>query len=891
VHSRTAGRLRLGAALVALTAGLAATAPAALAVAPTETVYGVVDNAGVETLATLSTTSGTVTTVGPIVGLTATTEKIVSMDFRPATGQLYVLTSDDEVNVISNLNTTPTATPLSLTGVALTLAGAADIDFNPVPDALRIVGAAGENIPLATGVVAKDTNLSGDAAGAVGAAYTNATAGPQQTTLYDTDSAGEELVTQGGLGGVPSPNGGVTTSVGAYPITTTTLADGGLDISANSGRAIALRTVVLGGGRALTDIDLSDASTTVGVTSSDATLHAIAVQPAAAAMSFTAAAGSVGEAGATVTLTVRRVGNINATPSFNYTVAPGTATAPDFGTATPAGPIAFLAGETTKTITIPIVDDELDEPSEAFTVTLNTNTGGSFGAPTVQTVTIFDDDDAPIVPPAVGEPETAYAVDGAKNLLTFSTAAPATVTTVGAITGVDGAIAGIDIQPSTGRLFAVSATSKVYTINKTTAAATQVGTAAFTPTADGTSFGIDFNPVPNAIRFLSSGGAASQSLRLSPATGATLGTDTAPAGTTAGAAYTNSVNGANQTTLYVVDSAADTVKRIGGLGGVPSPNGGTVTSIGSLGVTTDGDVGFDISGSTNTAYASLQTVDGQATFHRIDLVTGAATAGAPIGNGSVNVVDLAIDAQPPSVQLAAAAVSVREGTATATVTVNRTGNTDGVSNVTVSTNTTGTATAGTDFTAVSAQAVAFAAGETSKAVTIAIADDASVEDSETIGVTLALAATAPGASLAAPNAATVTIFDNDPVTVTNNVPVPVPVNVEVKANQVLLISAPSSVRRAALAKGLKLTASCAETCAISYTLRLGNTRLGTAKVSRTGRGIATITLRLTKAGKAALTKAFRSRRVRSRTVRLVGTATDSDGGAPATATARITVTR
>jgi len=60
--------------------------------------------------------------------------------------------------------------------------------------------------------------------------------------------------------------------------------------------------------------------------------------------------------------------------------------------ATAAGTLRFAAGESSKTITIPLVNDKLVEDAETFTVTLSDATGTPLGAPQVATVIIFDDD-------------------------------------------------------------------------------------------------------------------------------------------------------------------------------------------------------------------------------------------------------------------------------------------------------------------------------------------------------------------------------------------------------------------------------------------------------------------------------------------------------------------
>jgi Domain of unknown function (DUF4394) len=68
------------------------------------------------------------------------------------------------------------------------------------------------------------------------------------------------------------------------------------------------------------------------------------------------------------------------------------------------------------------------------------------------------------------ESEKVYAVTETGNmLLSFQSDAPGTVNTIGPI-GVPGGetVLGIDAQPATGRLFAITSASKVYTVDKAT---------------------------------------------------------------------------------------------------------------------------------------------------------------------------------------------------------------------------------------------------------------------------------------------------------------------------------------------------------------------------------------------------------------------------------------
>lgn len=125
---------------------------------------------------------------------------------------------------------------------------------------------------------------------------------------------------------------------------------------------------------------------------------------------------------------------------------------------------------------------------------------------------------------------------------------------------------------------------------------------------------------------------AEQNRRINPSFASTPGVDTAltPAGTVAGAAYANNVDGAATTVLYDIDAATDQLMRQGS----PSPNDGTLIAVGPLGVDTSADVAFDVSPLDNTAFAAL-TVGGVSGLYTIDLATGAAISLGPIGTGAV----------------------------------------------------------------------------------------------------------------------------------------------------------------------------------------------------------------------------------------------------------------
>lgn len=271
--------------------------------------------------------------------------------------------------------------------------------------------------------------------------------------------------------------------------------------------------------------------------------------------------------------------------------------------------------------------------SQLYSIDLSTGAarllGSVTGSPTVTDITSRP----PRSPRVVGLSST-------NRLVTFAPGAPDTLLTNVAITGLQSGetIVGIDFRPSTGDLYGVGSTSRLYRLNATTGAATVVGTTAFAPTISGNFFGADFNPVADRLRLISD---ADQSLRINPATGTVAGSDTAltyaPGDTNAGfnpnitaAAYTGNIAGSTATTLYGIDSLRNALVIQGSPNGTPnSPNTGLLTTVAPISVffspipvDPDDNIGFDISvyggaiisfnqvGSTTTAIGSLNLATG-----------------------------------------------------------------------------------------------------------------------------------------------------------------------------------------------------------------------------------------------------------------------------------------
>ncbi len=244
----------------------------------------------------------------------------------------------------------------------------------------------------------------------------------------------------------------------------------------------------------------------------------------------------------------------------------------------------------------------------------------------------------------ISQAQTIYTVSGT-NFNTFdATSTSAAFATVG-ITGLmaGDVVIGLDRRPANGALVLVvdgTASDRLYTLNPTTGVATLLSTLAADP-ADttapfagftGTSFGTDFNPVPDRLRVTSD---AAQNLRINVDTGLVT-TDLPLNGATAsiqGSAYTNSFAGTTTTTLYGINGTTDSVYTQN------PPNDGTLVLLGALGVDTANTIGFDIltnngAAVANTAYAGL-FVGGFTNLYTINLTTGAATLVGRLGSGAV----------------------------------------------------------------------------------------------------------------------------------------------------------------------------------------------------------------------------------------------------------------
>jgi hypothetical protein len=210
------------------------------------------------------TNPGLAETVGTFGGVA---ERIDGIDFRPSDGRLYgyAQTSNRIVTIdLNNAFTTLVSTPTTASSVRNV-----GIDFNPVPDRLRLVNPPDQNLRI--NVATGDTLVDGALAYAAGdpnfganpvineVAYTNSDTNPATgTALYYIDSALDILAT------TTNPNGGALNTVGSLGINAGELT--GFDIYSDGlGGNTAYAILTSAGVHSLYRVNLgTGAATTVG---------------------------------------------------------------------------------------------------------------------------------------------------------------------------------------------------------------------------------------------------------------------------------------------------------------------------------------------------------------------------------------------------------------------------------------------------------------------------------------------------------------------------------------------------------------------------------------------------------------------------------------------------
>jgi hypothetical protein len=730
--------------------------------------------------------SVTPNTLGPQLAITglAMNDAIIAIDRDPSSGLLYGLGKQsrmyriDEASGAAIQEGSVFNAPLTSQNVV------ADMDFDPRFNGVaRIITDTDQNLTwiAGSGQAFADTTIAwaaphpADNPNAIALAFSNNFPQGQSPTAFVYDVGDDQFAMLGGPGASPSPAAGKLTPIGAAGAISAVTTVGGLDSAPDGTMFALLRSDPNGAGgpdplatRLFTFDTTTGQPTPVGGSFSAAlignganTMIDVATAPVTNNVSFSAAGYAAGESSRTVTVTVTRSQSLGAA-FVTFATSDATALAGRDYKAE-GGTLSFLNGQTSKTVDVKIRSDVVDEAAETFNLTLSNPVGGraAIAGPASVAIAIEDDDSGP---PASS---TLTALTTTNGLVTFDSANPTVVSAALAVTGLAAGdeLVAIDRRPATGQLYAMGKESRLYTIDESTGAATQVGSGQFAPSLAGSSWGFDFDPVADRIR--TSPNLSGQNLRIDPTSGEAIAESPYvydAADPHAGAApnlvalaYANNVPGASETTLFGYDYQQDTLLRIGSPGGAPAPaSSGATFTIGASGLSagTSINVGMDV-GPDGTGWALMRDFSDTTRLNTVNFESGVLNLVGDVGNGDPIYRDVTAPAVTNVMRLGADSLSATEsGPATVTVTRSQA---LGAASVDYTTSD-GSATAGSDYTA-TAGTLTFAAGEASKDIAVPVASDNSTEGGpETFTVALANARGGV-ASLGAPAAATVTIAD------------------------------------------------------------------------------------------------------------------------------------
>jgi Calx-beta domain-containing protein len=446
-------------------------------------------------------------------------------------------------------------------------------------------------------------------------------------------------------------------------------------------------------------------------------------------LKFSAATYTVSEATASATITVTRSGGTASGVTVDYTVSNGTAAA-GLDYTFIEGTLTFGAGITSKTFTVPILPDTLDEANETVILTLSNPTGGAtLGTPNPSTLTITDNDVAGTLKLSAATYSVGEAGGSATITVTRSGGAASGVR-VHYATGDGTATAGSDYLSASGTLlFAAGETTKIFTV-----------------------------PILNDG--LGEGNETVNLTLSDPIGGATLTTPNAAVLTIVDDEVVLQFSAATYAIVENTANATLTVVRSGPTAAAVSVNysmsDGSATA-GSDYKTVSGTLSFAAGVTSKTFVVPVLTDTIDEENETVNLALSGPTGGALLGPRSTAVLTITDNDSGGALKFSAATYTVSEASASATVTVTRSGGT--ASGVTVNYATSnGTASMGSDYTA-AAGILSFAAGVTSKTFTVPILPDTMDEPNET--VILTLSNPTGGATLGTPNPATLTITDND----------------------------------------------------------------------------------------------------------------------------------
>ncbi|MEM7323774.1 MAG: Calx-beta domain-containing protein, partial [Actinomycetota bacterium] len=433
---------------------------------------------------------------------------------------------------------------------------------------------------------------------------------------------------------------------------------------------------------------------------------------------------------------------VNATISLDFsslnavtvdlTTVDGTATAGDDYVAQSATTVTIPAGQTSVTVPIGIVGDDLFEPTETFTLNLTNPTNAFIGTGTA-TVTILDDEP---VPPAVSvgdasttETDTASTVDVTVSLDNTS-ADPVTVL----LSTADGtAVAGADYVAASGQLVTIPSNTASVTVSLGI-----VGDDVFEPTE---TFTVSLSAPTNATIGDGSGTITINDDEDPPPNISVADTSTTETDGPSTVDVTVSLDATSTSPVTVLLSTSD----------------GTAVAPGDYTAVTDQLVTIPAGSTSVVVPLAITGDDVYEQTETFSVILSGPTNGM-ISDGVATIGILDDEPVPPGVSIADASVTETDSATTVDLTITLDSPSTSVATVLVST-ADGTAVAPDDYTQIAGLLVTIPANTTSVTVPVTIAGDTAFEQTEDFTVNLS----SPSNAIIGDGSATVTITDNDPI--------------------------------------------------------------------------------------------------------------------------------
>jgi uncharacterized protein DUF4394/Calx-beta domain-containing protein len=463
-------------------------------------------------------------------------------------------------------------------------------------------------------------------------------------------------------------------------------------------------------------------------------------------------------------------------------------------------------------------------------------------------------------------------------LVRFDSSSPGTIIARMPVTGlmVGETLAGIDQRPATGEIVALTSLNRVMRLDPQDGAMSNPGAMGGTFAAT-VSAGWDFNPAADRLRAVN---AANDNARFNPVTFTYVQDDTDLAyiatdpnvgvdpNVVASAYDRNDNDGATATNLFAIDSTLNILVRQGAIDGNAvdvagggSPNGGVLTTLGSLGFDPDNSVAFDIAtpavGGASVGYLATHTqgAPNSSQLRTINL-PGTAPVGATTSLGTIDAATVASMTvlQGGSVRVDGPSTRVSEAVAQAVVHLERIGETLAPIQLTYET-ADRSALSGLDYVATDG-ILNFAAGERSRDITIPLLGDSEFEGAEVFD--LNLGQPGPGAVLDTPFSQPIAISEDDappagPAGPPGPAGSPAPAALDSLAPAFLsAVRTPKSLAALSRAKRLNVEFVCSEQCVVSFSLRLGKTELGNGVAALSKAGVGKAVVKLTDAARRVL---------------------------------------